>query len=259
MSRESFQHDDSRFFNDDPYVVLGLSRGATKKDVDEAIVKLQRRFHPDISKHPKALEISQKINAAYDALVKTDRGQGLRTTSERSGNFEQREVRVSTRVLRNVKTDRGSWQERKQQGHYTYFDREIAKVPEFEPKETDSVDIMLVQFGKSMTSEEVKAWLAEQKEERPEEYGDYELARPEHLDDLLADSRAMAELPTAVQALCVVALGTFTSTGPWGWGPQLVGQLFVWDPSNSRSLGVERDFGNPWSGGTTFALVRKSK
>ncbi len=60
--------DVSRFFSDDPYEVLGISRNATREEMKEARNNLQKKFYSDISEHPRALEITQKINAAYDKV-----------------------------------------------------------------------------------------------------------------------------------------------------------------------------------------------
>lgn len=52
----------------DYYEVLGVSRGASKDDVQSAFRKLARKFHPDVSKEPKAEDRFKEINEAYEVL-----------------------------------------------------------------------------------------------------------------------------------------------------------------------------------------------
>lgn len=53
----------------DPYKVLGLSYGATEKEVNKAYRTLAKKYHPDL--HPGDKEAEKKmaeINAAYDQI-----------------------------------------------------------------------------------------------------------------------------------------------------------------------------------------------
>ncbi|GAB4216868.1 MAG: J domain-containing protein [Sandaracinaceae bacterium] len=52
----------------DYYEVLGVSRSASKDDIQSAFRKLARKYHPDVSKEPKAEERFKEINAAYEVL-----------------------------------------------------------------------------------------------------------------------------------------------------------------------------------------------
>lgn len=52
----------------DYYEVLGVSRTASKDDVQSAFRKLARKHHPDVSKDPKAEDRFKEINEAYGVL-----------------------------------------------------------------------------------------------------------------------------------------------------------------------------------------------
>jgi len=55
---------------EDPYTVLGLNRGATKKDVGRAFRKLAKEHHPDTHPNdPAAEERFKAITAAHDYLI----------------------------------------------------------------------------------------------------------------------------------------------------------------------------------------------
>jgi len=58
---------------DDPYTVLGLTTGATKKDVGRAFRRLAKKHHPDANQgDPAAEERFKAINAAHDYLMGQD-------------------------------------------------------------------------------------------------------------------------------------------------------------------------------------------
>jgi len=52
----------------DYYEILGITRNATKKEIEEAYRKKAKQFHPDINKSPDATEKMQEINKAYEVL-----------------------------------------------------------------------------------------------------------------------------------------------------------------------------------------------
>ncbi len=52
----------------DYYKILGLARGATQDDIKRAYRRLARRYHPDVSKEPRAEERFKQISEAYEAL-----------------------------------------------------------------------------------------------------------------------------------------------------------------------------------------------
>ncbi|MGP4001400.1 DnaJ C-terminal domain-containing protein [Streptomyces sp. 8N706] len=52
----------------DFYEVLGVSRGASSDDIQQAYRKLARRYHPDVNKSPEAEERFKELNEAYSVL-----------------------------------------------------------------------------------------------------------------------------------------------------------------------------------------------
>lgn len=58
----------------DPYSILGVSRGASEKDVKTAYRKLAKELHPDTNKdNPKAAERFNEVTHAYDLLSDKDK------------------------------------------------------------------------------------------------------------------------------------------------------------------------------------------
>ena len=58
----------------DPYSTLGVSRGASEKDIKSAYRKLAKELHPDRNKdNPKASERFSKVTQAYDLLSDKDK------------------------------------------------------------------------------------------------------------------------------------------------------------------------------------------
>lgn len=52
----------------DPYVILGVGRNASAREVRDAYRKLALKFHPDRNPDPTAKERFQEINAAYESI-----------------------------------------------------------------------------------------------------------------------------------------------------------------------------------------------
>ncbi len=54
---------------DDPYKVLGVSRGASKEEIKKAYRKMAKKYHPDLHPDdPTATQKMNEINEAYDML-----------------------------------------------------------------------------------------------------------------------------------------------------------------------------------------------
>lgn len=53
-----------------PYEILGVRIGATIDEIKSAYKNLAKKYHPDISKEPNAVEMMKQINNAYDVLTK---------------------------------------------------------------------------------------------------------------------------------------------------------------------------------------------
>lgn len=58
----------------DPYSILGVTRGASEKDIKSAYRKLAKELHPDTNKdNPKATERFSEVTRAYDLLSDKDK------------------------------------------------------------------------------------------------------------------------------------------------------------------------------------------
>ena len=58
----------------DPYQILGVSRGASEKDIKSAYRKLAKELHPDTNKdNPKAADRFSEVARAYDLLSDKDK------------------------------------------------------------------------------------------------------------------------------------------------------------------------------------------
>jgi len=65
-------------FNQNPYVILGLSPSATEKQIKKAYRRLAMRFHPDKNPNdPEAEKKFKQIQWAYERVRKHKRPQAL--------------------------------------------------------------------------------------------------------------------------------------------------------------------------------------
>jgi curved DNA-binding protein len=52
------------------YALLGLEVTATEQEVKRAYRRLAHIYHPDLSREPGATQRMQRINAAYEAIMR---------------------------------------------------------------------------------------------------------------------------------------------------------------------------------------------
>jgi len=67
------QEDHARFFSNDPFKILGVTKESSFEDIKKAKRRLQSEFHPDRNKDEKATEIIQNVNKAYGLLEKLNK------------------------------------------------------------------------------------------------------------------------------------------------------------------------------------------
>jgi molecular chaperone DnaJ len=73
-------------FNKNPYLILGLSPGATEKQLKKAYRRLAMRFHPDRNPNdPEAEKTFKQIQWAYEKLRKNKRHQTVPLGDSRQG------------------------------------------------------------------------------------------------------------------------------------------------------------------------------
>jgi len=73
----------------DPYSVLGLSRGATKSEIQKKYRKLAKQFHPDVNKDAGAEEKFTEIASAYEQLTKPEAAQTQQRQQQHRGGAQQ--------------------------------------------------------------------------------------------------------------------------------------------------------------------------
>lgn len=62
---------------DDPYAILQVDRGASRRQVRAAYVALIRQLHPDVNDSADATARAAALNAAYENLMTADEVEGL--------------------------------------------------------------------------------------------------------------------------------------------------------------------------------------
>lgn len=70
----------------DPYATLGVPRGASARQVQQAYRRLARRYHPDLHPDAEATERMQRVNQAWDILSSPTRRASYDTESASRGS-----------------------------------------------------------------------------------------------------------------------------------------------------------------------------
>ena len=76
-----------------PYKVIGVKPGATKKEIKEAYNQLVKKYHPDKYREDHMKELAEQkmkeINEAYDTLINGDPSRAQSEYSYSSGSSSQ--------------------------------------------------------------------------------------------------------------------------------------------------------------------------
>lgn len=75
--------------NRDPHSVLGVSRSASKSEIQKAYRKLAKKYHPDVSNDPNAEQKFTEVAAAYEALTKEQDQPKPHQHSRQGGGYRQ--------------------------------------------------------------------------------------------------------------------------------------------------------------------------
>lgn len=67
------QTHEKRWSSNNVYEILGVTYHSTYEEIKKAWKKLLRTYHPDISKHPDATYISQRVNFAWSKIEESHR------------------------------------------------------------------------------------------------------------------------------------------------------------------------------------------
>ncbi|MBI4812857.1 MAG: DnaJ domain-containing protein [Methanobacterium sp.] len=89
----------------DYYEVLGVEKGATKKDIKKAYRKLAMEYHPDVSEDPEAGEKFKEISEAYAVLSDEEK----KTTYDQYGHAGMGGFRGSGQVRQVQNTPLGQF------------------------------------------------------------------------------------------------------------------------------------------------------
>lgn len=74
--------------NQDPYIILGLSPGATGKQIKKAYRRLAMKFHPDKNQDdPEAEKKFKQIQRAYERLRKDKQHQAFAPSNDPQGSY----------------------------------------------------------------------------------------------------------------------------------------------------------------------------
>ncbi len=82
----------------DPYVILGVSRGATEDEVKAAYKELVKKYHPDQYENNPLKDVASEkmaeINQAYDEIINNIRNGEAASRESTSTNFDSQKVRM---------------------------------------------------------------------------------------------------------------------------------------------------------------------
>lgn len=104
---------------DDPYQVLGLSKGASEQEIKKAYRKCAKQWHPDLHPNdPAAARKMNEINEAYDMLMNPEK-----YAAREAAKQQQQQQRASYQQQQTNQTGyRGSGQQQNPGGRYSDFD-----------------------------------------------------------------------------------------------------------------------------------------
>ncbi len=94
------QENYDQFYSANPYEVLGLEETATPEDIKNTWMDLLKKLHPDVNTDPRATEITQNINNAYERLIQGENKVYTNTTTEKESHEKTEGV-----IKEKVKTD----------------------------------------------------------------------------------------------------------------------------------------------------------
>ena len=81
----------------DPYVILGISHGATEAEVKAAYKELVKKYHPDQYENNPLKDVASEkmaeINQAYDEIINNMRNGEYASRQSTSANFDSANVR----------------------------------------------------------------------------------------------------------------------------------------------------------------------
>ena len=100
--------------NEDLYVILGVPKTATKKEIKEAYLKLAKKYHPDANAgNPQAKQQFQELVNAYDILTDDSRKRKY-DTYKHSDNI--------TSSTKEYSDHRAPFHDKKSQSEFRHFD-----------------------------------------------------------------------------------------------------------------------------------------
>lgn len=98
----------------DPYQVLGVTKGASKDEVKRAYRKLAKKYHPDMNPNdPSAAEKMNEINVAYDMICNPEKYRSV------SSQYDNRSYAYSG-DRSNYYSNAGGYANSGQRNGYTY-------------------------------------------------------------------------------------------------------------------------------------------